>query len=54
MTPGVPAGWFAMIQSMADMKSDQLPEPVQPKTRTGTIVAFLATPNFVPATVPAT
>jgi hypothetical protein len=43
-----------MIQSMAEMKPDQLPEPVQPRTRMGTIVAFFATPNFVPATVPAT
>ena len=36
------------------MTPDHEPEPVQPNTRTGTIVACLATPYVVPATVPAT
>ena len=53
-TPGTSSGWFATIQSRAAATPAEVPEPSQLRTRTGTIVAALATPQRVPASVPAT
>lgn len=53
-TAGTPAAWFATIQSIPLMTPDMYPLPAQPRTRTGTSVAALATPYVAPAMVPAT
>ena len=45
---------LAATQSMPATTPEFVPEPLQPRTRTGTTVARLATPYVVPATVPAT
>ena len=42
------------IHSIPAITCEYVPEPVQPRTLTGTIVAFLAIPYWVPAIVPAT
>ena len=42
------------IHSIPAITCEYVPEPVQPRTRTGTIVAFFAIPYWVPAIVPAT
>src|SRR5262245_35567276 len=52
-TAGPPV-WSAAAQLMPATTSDVHPEPLQSSTRTGTRVTPLATPYFVPPTVPAT
>lgn len=43
-TAGTPLWWCEIIQSMPAITSEVLPEPLQPSTRTGTIIADGATP----------
>src|SRR5688572_1079435 len=49
-----PVVWLRTLQSRPAITPDKLPDPLQSSTRTGTTVAFLATPYVLPATVPAT
>ncbi len=46
--------WLLVTQSTPAMTPALLPDPSQPRTRTGKILARLATPCVVPPTVPAT
>ena len=49
-----PLVWLEVTQSMPAITPESVPLPLQSSTRTGMIVAPLATPYVVPPTVPAT
>ena len=53
-TAGTPAWWWLITQSTAAMTAEYEAPPLQPNTRAGTSVTFLATPCTVPPIVPAT
>ena len=53
-TAGTPAWWLSMVQFKPEMRPETVPEPLQPRTRTGTMDADFATPYFVPAIIPDT
>jgi hypothetical protein len=53
-TAGTPARWLVMAQFKPEIRPETEPEPVQPRTRIGTMDADFATPYFVPAMIPET